>query len=183
MVHRDLRPANIMIDSLNTVRIIDLGSVSVAGLSERGDRSEGVVGTAQYTAPECYMGMPDTAQSDIFSLGVIVYQMLCGALPYGNSVAKAGSARELNRLGYRSLGDQGREAPAWLDFALQKALSIDPRKRYAEAFEFAAEIDRPSTEYLQQTKRPLLERNPTLFWKCVAAALLTVVVAQCGRMI
>jgi serine/threonine protein phosphatase PrpC len=76
MLHQDLKPENIMIDRSGTVKIIDFGSVKIAGISEITplDRQEdNVLGTLNYTAPEYHLGQRGTVKSDLFSLGVIVY--------------------------------------------------------------------------------------------------------------
>ena len=90
MLHQDLRPENIMIDKTGTVKIIDFRFG--AGRGHRGVRpvgNEPILGTAQYTAPEYFLGEGGTPRSDIFSLGVITYQMLTGRLPYGARMAQA----------------------------------------------------------------------------------------------
>src|SRR4051812_42803216 len=82
MLHQDIRPANIMIDRTGTVKIIDFGSTGIAGVAEAvppGER-DGILGTAQYTAPEYFLGERGTSRSDLFSLGVVTYQMLTGRL-------------------------------------------------------------------------------------------------------
>jgi hypothetical protein len=83
MLHQDLRPQNIMIDGTGTVKIIDFGSARVAGVSECAaplERSS-ILGTLQYAAPEYFVGDPGSERSDLYSLGVIAYQMLSGRLP------------------------------------------------------------------------------------------------------
>ena len=78
MLHQDLRPDNIMIDATGTVKIIDFGSTKITGVVEAapsGNRND-ILGTAQYTAPEYFLGEPVSSRSDLFSLGVITYQML-----------------------------------------------------------------------------------------------------------
>ena len=95
MLHQDLRPENVMIDKTGTVKIIDFGAVRVAGVAETerpADRDR-IKGTAQYTAPEYFLGEGGTPQSDLFSLGVIAYQMLTGRLPYGARMAHGAHAR------------------------------------------------------------------------------------------
>jgi aminoglycoside phosphotransferase len=94
MLHQDLRPDNIMIDHTGTVKIIDFGSTKVAGIEEITTTLErsNLLGTAQYTAPEYFLGAGGSPCSDIFSLGVITYQMLTGKLPYGAQVAKIKTA-------------------------------------------------------------------------------------------
>jgi serine/threonine protein kinase len=83
-------PDNIMIDSTGTVKIIDFGAVRVAGVEEMtsANASSHILGTAQYTAPEYFFGEPGSGHSDMFSPGVITYQMLSGKPPYGAEVAK-----------------------------------------------------------------------------------------------
>ncbi|MEO6016496.1 MAG: protein kinase, partial [Polaromonas sp.] len=91
MLHQDLRPENVMIDQSGTAKIIDFGSTRVASIVEAAGpgQDENILGTAQYTAPEYFLGQAGSPQSDLFSLGVITYQMLSGKLPYGAEVAKS----------------------------------------------------------------------------------------------
>ncbi len=94
MLHQDLRPANVMIDKTGTVKIIDFGSVAVAGVAEAapGVGHDGILGTEQYAAPEYFLGEAGSSRSDQFSLGVIAYQMLTGQLPYGAKAARVQNA-------------------------------------------------------------------------------------------
>ena len=92
MLHQDLRPANIMLDADGCVRLIDFGAVQVAGLLEAGVQQPSArLGTAQYSAPEYFVGEQGTARSDQFALAAITYQMLSGELPYGAELARAQS--------------------------------------------------------------------------------------------
>ncbi|MGR9074395.1 MAG: protein kinase domain-containing protein, partial [Gammaproteobacteria bacterium] len=128
MLHQDLRPDNIMIDGTGTVKIIDFGSTRVAGIMEMTTPAErnNLLGTAQYTAPEYFLGESGTTRSDMFSLGVITYQMLTGKLPYGARVAQCKTRAAQNRLAYRSLLDDEREIPAWIDDAIRKIVHPNP---------------------------------------------------------
>ena len=167
MLHQDLRPQNIMIDKTGTVKIIDFGSVSVAGVDERaspGARSS-ILGTLQYTAPEYFVGDPGTERSDLYSLGVIAYQMLSGRLPYGAEAARVRTRSAQRKLEYESLSD----IPAWVDAALRKAVHPDPLERYESLSEFVYDLRHPNATLLRPT--PLVERNPVLFWKGVSLAL------------
>ena len=141
-------------------------------------RNEGIMGTAQYSAPEYYVGKSGTRQADIFSLGVITYQMLSGQLPYGNAVAKYTNSRAQQRLSYKSLCSENNAIPEWLDFAISKAVQINPEKRYCEVSEFVYELKQPSVAYLHQTKPPLLERNPVRFWQAMSVLLLGLLIWQ-----
>ncbi|MBV0881823.1 protein kinase [Noviherbaspirillum sp. L7-7A] len=173
MLHQDLRPENIMIDASGTVKIIDFGSTRVAGLTEtamRLERAE-MPGTAQYAAPEYFLGERGTPRSDLYSLGVIAYQLLTGRLPYGAQVAKATTRAAQRKLQYRSVLDDQRDIPAWIDETLRRALQPDSQKRYQELSEFLYDLHHPNKAYLHRGHTPLVERNPVLFWKGVSLAL------------
>lgn len=173
MLHQDLRPENIMIDATGTVKIIDFGSTRVAGIMEIASATErsDLLGTVQYTAPEYFLGESGGTRSDMFSLAVITYQMLTGALPYGTQVASCRTRAAQNKLSYRSIRDHNRAVPAWIDDVLRKALHPDPYKRYEDLSEFVFELRRPNLAFLNKARPPLLERNPVLFWKGVSVAL------------
>jgi serine/threonine protein phosphatase PrpC len=179
MLHQDLRPENIMIDSTGTVKIIDFGSTSVAGMMENAapDERANILGTEQYTAPEYFLGEAGTPRSDLFSLGVIAYQMLTGRLPYGTDAAKVRTRLALRKLQYRSALDDKRELPAWVDGALRMAVHPDPAKRYQEFSEFMFDLRQPNQSFLSRTRPPLLERNPVIFWKSVSLVLALLVIA------
>lgn len=178
MLHQDLRPANIMIDQSGTVKIIDFGSTKVAGLTEITSpvEQDPILGTAQYSAPEYFLGEEGTAQSDIFSLGVIAYQMLTDKLPYGTEVAKIKSRSALNKLSYHSIRYERREIPAWVDDAMMKAVHPEPYKRYEALSEFVFDLKQPNQSFLNKTRPPLIERNPVIFWKSVSFILLLVII-------
>src|SRR6185503_19493943 len=146
MLHQDLRPENIMIDSTGTVKIIDFGSTRVAGVVESAGPDERVypLGTVQYTAPEYFLGDAGTTRSDIFSLGVISYQMLSGKLPYGAEAARTRTKAAQRKLRYQSLLSEHREIPAWIDAALRKAVQPDPYQRYEELSEFIHDLRHPN---------------------------------------
>ncbi|TBR37865.1 bifunctional protein-serine/threonine kinase/phosphatase [Marinomonas agarivorans] len=177
MVHQDIRPQNILIDHSDTVKIIDFGSTFIAGVTNR-NTEEVLRGTLRYSAPEYFLGATGTQQSDIYSLAVIMYQMLSGRFPYGNQIASANSRAKQNKLRYRSLIDEKSELPVWLDDALKKALQPNPLKRYQEISEFLHDIRTPNNAFLQKTKPPLLQRNPVMFWQIMSFILLLLLVTQ-----
>ncbi|WP_404441268.1 protein kinase [Stutzerimonas chloritidismutans] len=178
MLHQDLRPANIMIDATGTVKIIDFGSTRVAGLMEMAspiERSD-LLGTAQYTAPEYFLGESGSTRSDQFSLAVITYQMLTGKLPYGAGVARCRTRAAQNKLSYQPIREHERGMPAWIDDVLRKALHPDPYKRYEDLSEFVFELRQPNQAFLNKARPPLMERNPVLFWKGTSLLLAVAVV-------
>jgi serine/threonine protein phosphatase PrpC len=177
MLHQDLRPDNIMIDGAGTVKIIDFGSTRVAGLAEsdKAFSPEQILGTFQYAAPEYFLGEGGTNRSDIFSLGVVAYQMLSGKLPYGARVAQCRTRAELRKLVYETVLDDKREIPLWIDRVLRKAVNPDPSLRYEELSEFVHDLHHPPREFLGGTHPPLLQSHPILFWKCVSLMLAIII--------
>ena len=175
MVYNDLRPANIMIDKSGTVRILDLGAVSIRGIDEIDTFIEQyhIRGTAQYSAPELFIGEIGTYSSDLFSLGVIVYEMLAKKLPYGLEIPKSITKSAQNKLTYNTLYPK---QAIWIDEALKKALSIDPNKRYKELSEFLFDLNTPNKKFLNKTKPPLIKREPEKFWKSVSFILSLIIV-------
>jgi eukaryotic-like serine/threonine-protein kinase len=170
MVHRDLKPENIMIDEHGTVRIIDFGSSRIPGIDEIAvpwERNH-LVGTRNYTAPECVRGESGTEQSDLFSLGVIAYELLTGHLPYGREE----SPRDPGRVPYTPARRFRPEIPAWVDGALEKTVRPDPRRRYEVISEFVHDLSNPNPAFLTQNPTPLIERDPLRFWRTAALALL-----------
>jgi serine/threonine protein kinase/serine/threonine protein phosphatase PrpC len=177
MLHQDIRPDNIMIDKTGTAKIIDFGSTKITGVAETVpvDSQNEVLGTVQYTAPEYFLGESGSPRSDMFSLGVITYQMLTGKLPYGSQVAKARTRSQFSKLRYNSATDHNPEIPAWVDGALRRAVHPDPYKRYESLSEYTFDLRHPNAKYLNASTMPLIERNPLLFWKSLAAILACII--------
>ena len=183
MLHQDLRPENVRIDATGTVKIIDFGAVHVAGLveSQMAAHQADILGTLQYTAPEYFLGEAGTPRSDLFSLGVITYQMLTGRLPYGAQVARVQSRAQLRQLRYSSaLHDESRPIPAWVDAVLERAVHPDPLKRQEALSEFVHELHQPGAATLARTRTPLVRRNPLLFWRMLSLLLGLAVVGLLG---
>ena len=111
--------------------------------------------------------MPPTS----YALGVVAYEMLAGALPYKPPLARDAKAY-LNRP-YIALAKAGRtDVPRWVDLALAKATAQNPTSRYEALSELVTDMARPNPELVRRAESaPLLEKNPTLFWKLVSVAL------------
>jgi len=178
LIHQDLRPDNIMINATDTIKIIDYGSVKVAGIADINTliEQENILGTMIYTAPEYFLGELGSSKSDIFSLAVIVYQMISGKFPYGTNVAKATSRALQRKLVYRSLYTEETNVPLWFDAALKKALSPNPRERYDELSEFIYDLKHPNEMLTKAHRVPFVERNPVLVWKGISFILATIIV-------
>ena len=170
MVHQDLKPENIMIDRYGTVKIIDFGSTRIAGIEEIStplDKNN-LLGTRNYTAPEYLQGLQSNNVADIYSLGVISYELLTGALPYGKSEL---TARRLRRARYQPAMQINPDVPVWIDKALEKATSIERGRRYQLMSEFIHDLAHPNPAFSSRNAEPLIERNPLLVWKGVAVLL------------
>ncbi|MBN8461295.1 MAG: bifunctional protein-serine/threonine kinase/phosphatase [Dechloromonas sp.] len=174
MVHQDLKPDNILIDTTGTVKIIDFGATRVAGLEEADTSIEQInlLGAALYAAPEYFLGEQGSVRSDLYSLGVIAYQMLSGSFPYGTQVPKTRTKAAQKKLVYKSVLSEEREIPAWIDDAIRKAVEPDPFLRYEELSEFIYDLHHPNKIFLNKTRPPLVERNPVIFWKAASFVLM-----------
>lgn len=178
MLHQDIRPENIMIDTSGAVKIIDLGSVVVAGVREAMPATEkgDILGTHQYAAPEYFLGLPGTEKSDLYSLGLVAYELLTGMLPYPDGVSHATTRKAQANLFYVSTSVLTPRVPDWMDAALRKAVSIDPAKRYDALSEFVTDLRQPNETTTGRSFTPLVERNPLLFWKVLSAVLFVIVI-------
>jgi hypothetical protein len=102
--------------------------------------------------------------------------LLAGDFPYGTKVSKATTVSAQRRLIYKSVVDEHTEIPKWVDFALQKALSPFPHKRYDEISEFIYDLKHPNPEFVKKFKAPLIDRKPILFYKGLSTLLLIIIV-------
>jgi len=178
MLHQDLKPENILIDKSGTVKLVDFGSAKVAGIAEIATPviQSNLLGTRDYTAPEYAGDRPGSNRSDIYSLGVIAYELLTGELPYGEMPTQWWSERLKANLKYTPVSDYNNAAPAWLDGAVKKAVHLDPDKRYAELSEFLYDLRHPNPGLNSADPRPLLERNPGRFWQGVSVILFGIII-------
>ena len=130
VVHRDLKPSNILFDPHGTARISDLGfaKASKSGVSMSLSTSGGLVGTPAYMAPEVWRGKPATAQSDIYSLGCIVYEMLTGRILFdGETPAEAMTKHIIDGAQFEAV-----LASPW-QALLARMLMKEPSERYPSA--------------------------------------------------
>ena len=183
MVHRDLKPENIMLNYDGTVKIIDYGTVKVAGLDDIGlsalnSADDLPVGAVNYTAPEAVLGQNSDVKSDLFSLGVITYEMLAGHRPYPEIKNRNHS---LDSWRYTSLGDSTPDLPFWASHAVARACAANPSNRTDVLSEFLEDLRRPSQRARQaEDNAALLERNPVAFWKGATLICVTIIIILCA---
>ncbi|MGH6646606.1 protein kinase domain-containing protein [Aquabacterium sp.] len=185
MLHQDLRPENLMIDRTGTVKIIDVGSAHVAGLTEGTAEAlpQALAGSLQYTAPEYFVGGVGSARSELFSLAVLAYQMLTGHLPYGLQITQLRSPADLRHLRYIAMRERRPDLPPWIDAVLRRALHPQPSKRQEALSEFIHDLHNPSTQYQGHRSSPLIERNPVVFWQSLSLLLAIAVLVLMGLLL
>ncbi|HUD98942.1 MAG TPA: serine/threonine-protein kinase [Bryobacteraceae bacterium] len=136
VLHRDLKPSNIMIDSQGHVFITDFGLAAVTGELREAQAREG---TPAYMSPEQLAGTEVTARSDIYSLGLVLYEMFAGKRPY-----EAGTLAEMIRLQQQSkpvsLTTVVKDVDPAVELVIQRCLSADPSRRPASALSVAAAL-------------------------------------------
>jgi serine/threonine-protein kinase len=134
VIHRDVKPGNILRSDDGAVKLADFGIAKAIGQSSQITQAGSVLGTAAYLAPEQASGAEVGPQADLYGLGVVAYQLLAGRLPY-----EAGSLTELALLQRREypmrLDEIAPEVPPALALAVAQALALDPEQRYASAEE------------------------------------------------
>ena len=170
ILHLDLKSGNVMIIAQGVVKIIDFGSSRAAGWSDASAKLNLNIpaGTADYTAPENLRGDQPTNLADIYSLGVITYEMLTGQLPYGSGIT---SAAKIRRLKYIPAPHWRTDIPHWLDAALEDAVRIDASERTEALSALTTNLRKPNSALIPSRHRPLIERDPAGFWRGVSFGL------------
>jgi serine/threonine-protein kinase len=138
VVHRDVKPANILLRDDGHVKVADFG-IAKAGAGHDLTRTGVVMGTAKYLSPEQVSGNPADAGSDIYALGIVLYEMLCGAPPFvGDTELSTAVARLTAAPG--SLRDRRQDIPRSLEAVVLRSLARDPATRYQTAEEMRASL-------------------------------------------
>jgi serine/threonine protein kinase len=167
IIHRDIKPDNVILEGDGSLKLIDLGVARVPGLEDI--PPEDIPGTPGYMAPELFAGEPGNEATDIYALGVTMFRAFTGEFPYGNADATSPPRRERPQ----ELCTLRPDLPAWLQAALGRAIAIDPNDRFRDMIEFAVEMEAGPARAPVAIRRPrtLYERAPLQFWQGVAALL------------
>jgi serine/threonine protein phosphatase PrpC len=167
IIHRDIKPDNIILEAEGSLKLIDLGVVRVPGMEDF--PPEDIPGTMGYMAPEMLAGEPGDEATDMYALGVTMFRAFAGEFPYGNIDA----VNPPRKSRPTPLGDLRPDLPAWLQAALGRAIATDPAERFRDMNEFAVEMERGPERAPMSPRRPqtLYERSPVRFWQGVSAVL------------
>jgi serine/threonine protein phosphatase PrpC len=167
IIHRDIKPDNVILEGGGSLKLIDLGVVRVPGLEEF--PPENIPGTAAYSAPEMLADEAGNETTDIYALGVTMFRAFTGQFPYGNADATSAPRRTRPR----SLSELRPDLPAWLEAVLARAIATDPAKRFRDMTEFAADMETGPARAPVGLGRQLTlyERAPLRVWQGIAAVL------------
>ena len=138
VVHRDVKPANLLLDERGRVHVADFGIASAAGTDSL-TLTGTVLGTAGYLAPEQARGERATSASDRYALAVVAYELLSGERPFANQSVTAEAAAHVSAP-VPSISERSQNLPPELDAVFQRALAKEPAARYDSAAEFVADL-------------------------------------------
>jgi serine/threonine protein phosphatase PrpC len=160
VIHRDIKPANIIIDTAGRLRILDLGSAAAA--SDPAEVKDLHTGTPSYINPEQWEGENADQQSDLFALGVSLYELLTGKLPYGSVEPHQIAAYERDPT---PLTRYRKDIPKWLETILLKSISRKKKFRFETAEELLLSLERGSARPLPKIEKTLTQSSKSeLLW-------------------
>lgn len=174
IVHRDIKPDNILLQEGGGLKLLDLGVARLPGFTEF-EESE-IPGTPSYMAPEFFEGERGDDSSDVYALGVTLYRSLSGGYyPYGE--VEPFSRPRFNKR--TPLTQYRPDLPAWLDMLLARAVAVEKSKRIGDAMEFAFELENGLAHGVGAAapKQAFYELNPVLFWQVIALVLALALIA------
>src|SRR5213080_2773713 len=141
IVHRDIKPHNVLVDAEGRVKVTDFG-IARAGTSQMTETGS-IVGTAQYLSPEQARGTNVDQTSDLYSVGVVLYELLTGVVPFTGDTPVEIAMKHLSAVP-EAPSTKRAEIPRDLDLVVLRALAKDPGERYQSAEEMDADLRRVS---------------------------------------
>lgn len=152
VVHRDIKPSNVMLTPAGRAVLMDFGIARAAGM-EKLTRTRGVVGTFEYMSPEQVTGAEATPASDVYSVGVMAYEMLAGTVPFPQTTETGIESMDGHR--FREpppIKDQRPDCPDWLADIVHAALAKAPDDRFADAADMLLTLKQALGEPADQTQ-------------------------------
>lgn len=143
VVHRDIKPHNILITESGDIKVTDFG-IARAASSSTMTRTGSIIGTAHYLSPEQAMGAPVRQTSDLYSLGVVLYEMLTGELPYDAETPIGIAMKHVNGEMQEPI-EVDSSIPPGINAVVMRLLARDPEDRYPDAASLIADLERVSS--------------------------------------
>lgn len=137
VIHRDFKPHNVIVDAEDRAKVTDFG-IARAGASDM-TQTGSIMGTAQYLSPEQAQGLPVSAQSDLYSIGILLFELLTGRVPFESDSAVAIALKQVSETPPRPSALNPAITPE-LERVVLRALEKEPARRFADADEFAAAL-------------------------------------------
>ena len=144
VIHRDIKPANVMVTRDGKVLVMDFGIARLISGPETAPQTSAVLGTASYLSPEQAQGQSVDARTDIYALGVVLYEMLTGRPPFTGDSPMAIAYKQVNATP-EAPSSVNPDVPPELDAVVMRALSKNPANRYQTGQEFADDLERART--------------------------------------
>ncbi|MBE6894939.1 MAG: Stk1 family PASTA domain-containing Ser/Thr kinase [Ruminococcaceae bacterium] len=167
VVHRDLKPQNIMLTRDGRLKIMDFGIARLATASQR-TVTDKAIGSVHYISPEQVRGQSTDGRSDIYSIGIMMYEMITGKLPFQSETAVSVALQQLSEKA-QPVSELVPEVPKGLEQIIMKAIEKDPDMRYQSAAEMRGDIKKvrenpaivfETAEDLSQTKTVMMDAAP-----------------------
>ncbi|MGA7396891.1 MAG: PASTA domain-containing protein [Solirubrobacterales bacterium] len=164
VIHRDLKPLNVIVDATGLATVTDFGIARAGGVSDLTEQGS-IMGTAHYLSPEQAQGLEVGPESDLYSVGVVLYECLTGQVPYTGDSAVAIAMRQMSETPYPPSAYNDSVSPA-LDAVVMKALEREPIARYHSAEAFIEALDLAEADPMAGYVEP---EKPSKKWMWFAA--------------